>query len=825
MKAPILHGENREIRHLLSSITTVFSLQRYGIPGSFLGGRQPKQREKQQRCHQHAPPPPQVDEFPASIGRPRRRAAVQTTGSTSTNSTMDTTRMIHSSSSSNNNNNSFTNFATQQPLHRCQDSNPDTSEGSLECLHSNVLDSSSHHDHAPPRVFSFEFLLICNIYIHYAARFFKQHCQRIRRIVIYFVGFVLTAAVLVVAWCALDFYRNATRLCTPPPQAEVPVYDSADRHLFAASGNGPNPNFRPLVEYFVHGRGMGHYARSVVIVEELNKAGVDVRQFIAKTATRNALHEEESSNNLVDDEDANPKNQPQLGTTRTISVASITPSMNFFSSVYQTMERVLRDCEVAANSNRYPSLIISDGDMPGMLRAYFGGIPSISISHGQLFRIARKPSWINKNRALNRSWNKQGRLNGLASYFSDWQIATHFCFLESKLANGVVAQAPLRAEVLTMAQTRKMAHRGQFQSDSQSMPQIELVKDLLLIESTPDLQHLENRQDQEATTTASKKVLIPPAKRRKVVICYFRDCNGGAVVDVLLDSDFDVLVFGTCNITDAQTGANRYVTQTTYGDAQVQSRGNTVDGNTANNNNSTQHSPVVSSDKSGDANSVSEHWKLFGDIMSNNVNDGDDHPRLIRVVDRSLFVPLMHVADGVASSAGSQLMSECIYSDMPLLAMYLEHDDEQRMNVELSSHSEYCPTKPQVYGTSFEFLNSAVEGKSDQLRRRNNHDVTPANATEIVFRTMWGGGQCARSSESDHARQEIGRFVMAVRGSPVSEAFYENSAQTMTREASADDTTINDSTTTDEGEKGVEGRLPEAAVIILEILKKVKTAG
>ena len=56
-------------------------------------------------------------------------------------------------------------------------------------------------------------------------------------------------------------------------------------------------------------------------------------------------------------------------------------------------------------------------------------------------------------------------------------------------------------------------------------------------------------------------------------------------------------------------------------------------------------------------------------------------PRIIRVTDMSLFVPLLSIADGVASSAGSQLISECIYSGTPILSLYRANDDEQMLNV------------------------------------------------------------------------------------------------------------------------------------------------
>jgi hypothetical protein len=163
----------------------------------------------------------------------------------------------------------------------------------------------------------------------------------------------------------------------------------------------------------------------------------------------------------------------------------------------------------------------------------------------------------------------------------------------------------------------------------------------------------------------------------------------------------------------------------------------------------------------------------------------------------------------------------------------LEHGDEQRMNVELSRRSAYCPTKPQVYGTSFESLNADEGASSDHLRGRSNH-----NATRATTSTSEEGHRTGRSSETDHAWQELGRFAVAVRDSPVSEAFYNyfdrvaklgGIVPPMKNDATVDATTTTaDSTTTGGGEKGLEEPfhgLPDAAAIILEILKEVEMAG
>mmetsp|Transcript_54944 Transcript_54944/g.112197 ORF Transcript_54944/g.112197 Transcript_54944/m.112197 type:complete len:220 (+) Transcript_54944:114-773(+) len=185
-----------------------------------------------------------------------------------------------------------------------------------------------------------------------------------------------------------------------------------------------------------------------------------------------------------------------------------------------------------------------------------------------------------------------------------------------------------------------------------------------------------------------------------------------------------------------------------------------------------------------------------------------DGPKLIRVMDRSLFVPLMHVADGVASSAGSQLMSECIYSHMPLLAMYKEDDSEQRLNVELSHHVNAPCHRPLVFGNSFESLTFAL-----QPNRTSTAETSPVLE---IFRG----------------------FVREVRSSSVSDTYYRNAHMLGGNGGMTDRN--NEGQSQHEQNKVVEQGegpnslleeedpfrgLPDAAAIILEIVKQVVQKG
>jgi hypothetical protein len=635
------------------------------------------------------------------------------------------------------------------------------------------------------RVIGSELLIICSLYCRYTWHSCRKPCRKFRQRLLYGGLMVVVILILLSAWILTDFYMDAVTMCTPPPGSLSPhqyasfLVDIGGTGFAKENDDDDEDARRPLVEYYVHGRGIGHYARSVAIVERLNRAGIDVRMFLTRAALWRAMHEDAKSMLMVDDADdvgsdatfAEVNGQEYLpkkrGKTTAISVTSITPNQSYSDVVSTVVERVSGDCEVSASSGRYPQLVISDGDFPGMLRAELGGIPSVGIAHGQLFSIAQKPAWVKNVPYLNRAWNKQGTLNYVSGLFTEWQIATHFCFLESKYASGTVARAPLRPEVLQMANARRFARDGKVYH-RRSLPQAERVRELLLENSNSLTSH---------NTSNVKPEKQPQPPRRKLVICYFRDRNGEIVVRALLDAGFDVLLFDNGYNKDMASDPSRYGVKWIVANHEKERQRHIRSGE--------DRRMLSHVDNNFDSSrqgrrSLTEHEQNVG-------------PKLIRVQDRSLFVPLMHVADGVASSAGSQLMSECIYSHMPLYALYKEADDEQRLNVELSHHMDAPCHRPLVFGTSFESLTYA-------LRTNVTQYATQHSRSPIL--------------------ESLASFIKEVQSSKVSETFYRNvdlissgvgmnvSAFEQDKVAGIDD------------EDPFRG-LPDAAAIIMEIVKQV----
>lgn len=554
----------------------------------------------------------------------------------------------------------------------------------------------------------------------------KVRSMRRSCIYVFFAIFVILLATAF--WLAITFCLAARNLCTPPPDY-VP------------------PEGRPLIEYYVHGRGIGHYERSVAIVDRLNKAGIDVRMFLTRPQMWRAMHDD-SLNQTA--QNAEPDENNGMGRTTAIAIGSLTPGLSILESLSHFGERLTGDCESSITANRYPELVISDGDVPGGIRGYLGGIPSVGIAHGLLFSIAQKPAWVEQSPTLNTAWDMQHTVNSRFSFFSQWQIATHFCFFESISPSGVVASAPMRPEVQQMAAARSKAIDS---GEMRPVPKLESVLEVLGLDG--------------ASSNPETKV-----KRRKLIMCYFRDHNGDMVIQSLLSAGFDVVVFDTMYNKNMINNTNRYGAKWIV----------------RNRKNKTFKFRLLNGDENRTNRPLPENRKQQNRTrISPSADDTSlsHEPRLIRTVDRSLFASLMHIADGIVSSGGSQLMSECMYSKMPILALYSEDDTEQNLNVQLATHDGPCrkPTHA-IFGTSFQRLEK---------------DLSPPTYENVV------------------KARGLNEFVGKVKKSRVSEVFYTNYHSLSNYAPKLDETIGVDM----KDENDLFDKLPNVADIVLEILKQL----
>lgn len=553
-----------------------------------------------------------------------------------------------------------------------------------------------------------EMLRILSRYMQHHAPSFRRRMFKYAKYFFYSIAFLLA---FVLFWSLVvirSFYIDGVNLCTPP----------RDFDLFR----------QPLVEYYVHGRGNGHYVRSMAVIEALNKEGVDVRMFIGRATVWNFFRDYVA-----------PKKT--TGTTTAISIKTLLPTIGPFASLSLALERIMGDCEVSSETSRYPMLVITDGDLPGMLRAELGGIPSVGISHGQLFAIANKPDYVSQDLRLSYAWDKQATLNQRASMFTSWQIGTNFVNLETNKPTAAVARPPLRPEFVKMTKYRKAY---------QIMEHNEIVKNLFLF-----------GQENPPNT-------VPIVPLRKSIVCYFRDKDGQMAVDALHSMGFDIFWFATGfedTSADVETSSSLFGKKwVVRGEDRLKMR----------------KEAGLDVEDTGKHRRLSEAIQQPIPVQPSSTKSG---PRVVRVHDRNLFVSFMAMADGIASSAGSQLLSECIYANIPLLAIYKDKDDEQALNVIMSRHDREHKPNMNIYGVTVSDLQS--------------------NFT------------------SPDSRSEFNSFVAKVHASKVSEGYYVHLTKNDTMLQAIPSIELDNEA---EGEDPFQG-MQHAAPIILEIVKKVEESG
>lgn len=643
------------------------------------------------------------------------------------------------------------------------------------------------------------------------------------RYIFYLLGIVIAFLLICLSMAVYGFYKEATQLCTPPPSHHASIDEP------------------PLIEYFVHGRGNGHYARSVAIIEKLNDAGIDVRMFIGRATMWRAVHESHISSTEAhgkhgDDgkgssEDIDSSKSKRRGVTTAIAVTSITPAMGIFDTLSHILERIIGDCEVAHQTGRYPTLIVTDGDVPGMLRAWFGAIPSVGISHGQTFAIGRKPQFIKTNARLNAAWNKQQSLNWRAAFLTNWQIGTSFAPMDTRRPSGVIAMSPMRPEAVGMAKERwRRRHLGVNGNAIKSSNWTDGHS------TRPPEDYLTKEQREKIHRLLLGRTYNASSERprRRLVICYFRDKNGDVMLNALLRSGFDVLLFergyhkGLMNIQGVEKFGHKWIVhrenekEDELEDMAIEDYWKTMlEGTNAKllEDGSSKSTNANVEDEKNMRAKVNEE-RDFDTSENNNTNE----PRIIRVTDMSLFIPLLSIADGVASSAGSQLISECIYSGTPILSLYRNNDNEQMLNVMIyrnliADDKEKDPAGigKVVHGIShdefsdaFSFL--AVDDAKKAAQKAGDTDLTSETTSKILTREQ--EFLLLRDPEAKRAYKEFDDFVDAILRSKVSSSYYEEALVGGQIKMEGDIA---------ERHNPFQG-MPDVAPVMLEILKEVMGA-
>lgn len=673
-------------------------------------------------------------------------------------------------------------------------------------------------------------------------------------VVTFTVGFVILASTL-----TFLFIRNELK-----PICQVP--SDIDMKLQA------NP---PLVEYYVHGRGNGHYARSVAIVSELVDKGIDVRMFIGRATMYKAMTDIDHNHyqgNANDKDNTFTPGRKRKGEVTAISVSSLSPATNFVDSVSLSVERLMTDCEISRSTGRYPSLVISDGDLPGMLRAKFGSIPSVSVAHGQTFVIAQKPDWVSIDPILNKAWDKEKIKNKKASLFSDFIIGTNFVDMDVSPTNGygygVIARSPMRQEIMQMDKERQARRQKiqwmnkdgdvlrvgsslQLNEDSfLSSRQIDSINKLLLGEEVVEAM----KTIQKAIDTNEIEPLQDPKltlRRRKIVLAYFRDKNGEKLTNFLLKSGFDVLLFER----GYHKGIRDHEGEKQFGHSMIIQRSTQVEdfvdlsvmeywkqtlekydhklleedemhlsvNEQAENIISSANATLIENAHGAHSEMTTEQaLEILNKLMS---HDKIQKPRIIRVSDMSLFVPFLSITDGVASSAGSQLLSESIFCQFHVLALHRDDDTEQRLNIEFGKHRfdrlsktvestrlENLEKENVIHGMSLEKFSLLLEKISAHLGDDDERMLLSEAEENLIL-----------SPEEKQLYLDFRRYVDSVQNSPISFSYYHDLFRSISNLSQANPIEFKSHSRQEKEDDVIDTLqgMPDASRVILEILADV----
>ena len=177
-----------------------------------------------------------------------------------------------------------------------------------------------------------------------------------------------------------------------------------------------------------------------------------------------------------------------------IYVPQVTMQEPFFWRMYVSVRAMVRNSALSR-----PVLIITDGDVPGLIQGWLHGIPTLALAHGNVF-VQPTPSWVVSNTSYTQAWRVEHRKNYFNNLWADYVVGFNHVPLPNTLHIGAR----------------------------------EAVQEMALIRAN-QIAALEN---------------APPSttEHRRVVSSYFRDKDGGMLVHALLEEGIDVIVFGELEV-------------------------------------------------------------------------------------------------------------------------------------------------------------------------------------------------------------------------------------------------------------------------------------
>lgn len=168
-----------------------------------------------------------------------------------------------------------------------------------------------------------------------------------------------------------------------------------------------------LIHVYVHGRGRGHASRCVPICETLRARGHTVRAIAGEDAF-----------------------EVLATVVPTDAVASLPPSLGP-ASVPRLLARVFD--AVARTRAAHADVIVSDGDLPGLLGARLCGVPTVAVGHGLVFAACARPA-----EAPRGPWLRESLKARLSSVGARRRVAVNFVALPLRARDTVLARPPVR---------------------------------------------------------------------------------------------------------------------------------------------------------------------------------------------------------------------------------------------------------------------------------------------------------------------------------------------------------------------------------------------
>ena len=170
-----------------------------------------------------------------------------------------------------------------------------------------------------------------------------------------------------------------------------------------------------VIHIYVHGRGRGHATRCLAIARALTTAGRPFRAFVGR--------------------DGVPLFSGEAPCTEVASLPS-TPgpaALGLAGRVWDAITEGRRD---------RVSLVISDGDLPGLLAAHALRVPSIAVGHGLVFSECRRPPGL-----LATPWMREAVKAAASSAGAHRCVAVNFVPLQPRTARVVLARPSLDARL------------------------------------------------------------------------------------------------------------------------------------------------------------------------------------------------------------------------------------------------------------------------------------------------------------------------------------------------------------------------------------------